>query len=154
MVLNRGWLCFICRSLEDAEKILGGFWLCHNGSLMVKRWYIGFNPDKDFFQKRHIWVLLPRLPLQLWDREAFVAIGNELGHFLFVEENLIKQEDKRMGKLLVEIDVSNGLLETLDIDWRGNFFHQKLGNLGIPFQCSLCYRTRHLRRDCKGLDDE
>jgi hypothetical protein len=59
MVLNRGWFCFIFRSPEDAEKILGGFWLCRNGSLMVKIWYIGFNPDKDFFQKRHIWVLLP-----------------------------------------------------------------------------------------------
>jgi hypothetical protein len=38
-----------------------------------------------------------------------------------------------MGKLLVEIDVSKGLLETLDIDWRGNFFSSKARLFGYSF---------------------
>jgi hypothetical protein len=64
--------------------------------------------------------------------------------FLFVEDSVLKGVDRRMGKILVELDVHNGLLEALDIEWRGNIYSQKLDYLGLPFHCTFCRRTGHL----------
>lgn len=54
-------------------------------------------------------------------------------------------------KLLVELDVHSGLLEALDIEWRGKTYGQKLNYLGIQFRCSLCRRTGHLQKECYGF---
>jgi hypothetical protein len=53
-----------------------------------------------------------------------------------------------MAKVLVEIDIQAGLPEILEIEWRGILIAQRLDYLGIPFRCSYCHRTGHLRRDC------
>jgi hypothetical protein len=62
--------------------------------------------------------------------------------------------DKKICRVLVEIDIHAGLLESLDIVWRGYHWSQPLDYLGIPFRCSLCRKTRHLRRDCQGSSEE
>jgi len=59
-----------------------------------------------------------------------------------------------MGKILVGIDVHNGLPEAIDIDWRGRHIIQRMHYVGIPFLCSWCRDTRHLRRDCRGTQVE
>jgi hypothetical protein len=51
------------------------------------------------------------------------------------------------------LDIHQGLPENLEIDWRGRRYLQRLDYLGIPFRCSYCRSTSHLRRDCKGIVD-
>jgi hypothetical protein len=53
--------------------------------------------------------------------------GSVCGGFSF------KGRRQRMGKILVEMDVHNGLLEGLDIEWRGKTYGQKLDYMGLPF---------------------
>jgi hypothetical protein len=55
---------------------------------------------------------------------------------------------------LVEVDIHCGLLETLDIQWRDQYFSQRLDYLGIPFHCTLCRKTGHLRNSCQGYEEE
>jgi hypothetical protein len=50
----------------------------------------------------------------------------------------------------VEIDIHGGLPEVLEVEWCGRRLLQRLDYMGIPFCCSLCRCTRHLRRDCNG----
>jgi hypothetical protein len=147
-LLQNGWLGFIFNSPEDTALILGRFWPFDGGSLMLKRWRLGFNPTSEFFSHRHIWVLLPGLPLQLWNQRAFEHIGASLGRFLRVDSTSLEASDRRMAKIYVEIDIQAGLPEVLEIDWRNQLFSQRLDYLGIPFRCSFCRRTGHLRRDC------
>jgi hypothetical protein len=47
------------------------------------------------------------------------AIGNELGRFIKVDEMSLQSPNKIMAKVLVEVDLHPGLLEILEIDWRG-----------------------------------
>jgi hypothetical protein len=57
-LLQQGWLAFIFRNSEDSTLILDNFWPIDGGSLMLKRWRLGFNPSTEFFSHRHVWVLL------------------------------------------------------------------------------------------------
>jgi hypothetical protein len=64
-----------------------------------------------------LWVLLPGLPLHLWNEKALQAIGNSIGHFICVDSKTFTGPDKKMARILVEIDIHEGLLESLVIDW-------------------------------------
>jgi hypothetical protein len=77
---------------------------------------MGFDPAKEYFSCRHVWVCLPSLSLNLWNRSALTAIQNLLGRFLKVEESLLENIDKRMAQVLVDIDVSIGVMETMEIE--------------------------------------
>jgi hypothetical protein len=130
-------LGFVFKTPEDKELILGKFWGYKGGSLMLKMWHIHFDPNSEYFSFCHLWVLLTGLPLQLWNSRALVEIGNVLGHFIRVDEDVLRSTDKCMARILVEVDMHVGLLESLEIDWRGHLFDQRLDYLGVPFRCSL-----------------
>ena len=115
---------------------------------MLKRWRLAFNPSTEYFSYRHLWVLLPGLPLQLWNQQALELIGSSLGHFLTVDIAFMASVDRKMEIIMVELDIHAGLPEVLNIDSRRHLFAQRLDYLGIPFRCSFCRRTRHLRREC------
>ena len=118
---------------------------------MLKCWRVSFNPSHDYFHFRNLWVLLPGFPLHFWNEKALEAIGNALGKFIKVDDGVLRALDKRIGRLLVEIDIHTGLLETLEIVWCGYHLSQTLDYLGIPFKCSWCQKTSHLWWDCVGL---
>jgi hypothetical protein len=73
-----------------------------------------------------------------------------LGKFIGVDPKHLCGPVRKIGKVLVEMDISSGLPETLEIKWRGRKIAQSLDYLGLPFRCNLCHCTGHLRRDCKG----
>jgi hypothetical protein len=152
--LTKGWFGFICNMLKDSTQLLTHRWVIGGCSLMIKRWRVSFNPETDYFQHRHLWVLLLGLPLQLWNAGALEAIGNSLGSFISLGESVLSAPNRKMGKILVEMDIHGGLPKIIEIEWRGRRIVQKLDYLGIPFPCSNCRNTKHLRRDCSGWDAE
>ena len=115
---------------------------------MIKIWHVAFNPVVDYFQQRHLRVLLPGLPIHLWNEPALMAIGNSLGTFISMDSVNLNYANIKVARVLVEMDIHHGLPEVLEIDWRGQLISQRLDFLGIPFRCSYCRRTGHLRRDC------
>jgi hypothetical protein len=115
---------------------------------MLKRWRTGFNPSSEYFSYRHVWVLLPGLPLNLWNLPVLKAIGNLLGRFLKVDETCLLSTDKRMARVLVELDLHAGLMDSIELEWRGQVSVQRLDYLGLSFRCSSCRQTGHLRKDC------
>jgi hypothetical protein len=60
---------------------------------------------------------------------------------------------RKVGKVLVELDIHDGLPEAIDIEWRGRRGKQRLDYMGIPFHCNHCHCTSHLCRDCKGSEE-
>jgi hypothetical protein len=117
---------------------------------MIKRWRLAFNPESEYFHFRHLWILLPGLPLQFWNKAALEAIGNSLGTFLSIDNSTLTASSRKIGKVLVEMDVHGGLPELLEIEWRGRRFSQRLDYLGIPFRCFRCHNTGHLKKNCPG----
>jgi hypothetical protein len=92
--------------------------------------------------------------LHLWNEKSLEAIGNTLEHFINVDKKVLISSDKKLAKVLVELDIHEGLLESIDIDWRRNLIRKKLDYLGIPFRCTYCRKRGHLRRHCPGFAEE
>ena len=99
-------------------------------------------------KKCHLWALLSGLPFPLWNRSLLEGIGNIIGRFEAVEEDFMNTYDKRMARILVEMDITKGLLADVEILCLERLFSQRLDYLGIPFRCSQCREIGHLRHDC------
>jgi len=117
--LTKGWLGIMCNIPEDATLLLSSLWVFRGSNLMLKCWRIAFNPDSHYFQLRQLWVLLPGLPLFLWNEAALKAIGDTLECFIALDTKLLNSSQRKMGRVLVEIDIYNGFPETIEIEWRG-----------------------------------
>ena len=84
----------------------------------------------------HLWLMLPGFPLLLWTNDVFVGLANHLGKFITLDEKMVSFEDKMVIALMVEFDLSQGLLANVEIIW---------GN------CYLCRETGILHSKCLGL---
>jgi len=96
----------------------------------------------------HVWVLFPGFPLNLWNVPALTAIGNLLGRFLKIDEACLHSTDKRLARVLVELDFHARLMESIELEWRGHISVQRLDYLDLPFRCTTYRRMSHLRKDC------
>ena len=51
-----------------------------------------------------------------------MVIGNIIGQFIMVEECTLTTHDRRMPKILVDMDITEGLLDFLDVQWEAGSF--------------------------------
>ena len=80
---------------------------------MAKPWHKDFNPFTESFNKIPIWVCLPNLPIHLWLDSVLEAIGGALGDFQIVDSATSDILHSTFARILVEMDVSKGLLEII-----------------------------------------
>ena len=136
---------FIFLEDDHATQVLKQLWRVGKGSLVLDRWHANFDPARERIRKRHLWTLLPGLPFPLWNRSLLEGVGNTIGRFVALDEDFMNSYDKRLAKILVEIDISRGLPADVEILCKDRLFIQRLDYQGIPFRCSICQDTGHLR---------
>ena len=95
--------------------------------------------------KRHLWVLMSALPFPLWNKDFLIGVSNSIGIFVALEKYFHQIFDKRIAKVLVELDVSKGLLLEIEIIGDCSIFTQILDYLNIPFRCNFYHETIHLK---------
>ena len=88
--------------------------------------------------KRHLWVLMPHLPFPLWNVNILKGIENKIGRYVAVDEDFHLTFDKRVARVLVELDVSHGLPAEVEILCKDRLLVQRLDYLHVPFRCSIC----------------
>ena len=69
-----------------------------------------------------MWALLPGLPFPLWNRPLLEGVGNTIGSFVALDEDFMNSFDKRMAKILVEVDITKGLPAEIEILCRERLF--------------------------------
>ena len=76
---------------------------------MLNRWHVAFDPLREMVVKRHLWVILLAQPFPLWSKGLLEGIANTVGRFVALEDDFQSIFDKRMEKVMVELDISQGL---------------------------------------------
>lgn len=67
--------------------------------------------------------------------EALVKI---FGKIVLIDEKYLNAMDKRVARLLVEVDISKGLVLEFKLVWRNKVFTQKVQYWRAPFRCIFC----------------
>lgn len=57
-----------------------------------------------------LWALFPSFVLKLWSLVALEVVGNELGKVVFVDEEGLKAVENKVAWVLVDVDISKGLI--------------------------------------------
>ena len=81
---------------------------------------VDFNAYKEHHNVQKVWVILPGLSMVFWQPKIFEAIGNKLGKFIALEDNWETKLDRRCARILVEMDLRDGLYEELKIVMHGS----------------------------------
>ena len=95
-----------------------------------------------------IWIKLPGLPRQYWTEEHFINIGNILGTFREADLSITIMKVCRVTRILVNINIREGLGEDIQLSWRGVNFTQKLDYENVSFRCRRCHAYGHPAADC------
>jgi hypothetical protein len=53
--------------------------------------------------------------MHFWHAKSLESIGNNLGKFISADLGALKANDKIICRVVLEIDINSGLLETLEI---------------------------------------
>jgi len=147
--LNRRWFAFTFRTEEQARLILKRVWSIQNSPMLLKPWTPMFDASRERVDIIPIWVRLPGLPHHYWEEKFFKRIGNKIGEYLEADNSYLDTRQRKMARILVNINVREGLGEEVDMVL-GPFQHtQKLDYENIPFRCRRCHEYGHLVEDCK-----
>lgn len=83
---------------------------------MAKPWDIDFDPLIESFNRFPIWVQLLNLSMHLWRDSIFETINNAISDFLYIDSNTTDIFYLTHAQILVEMDVSKGLLENIFLE--------------------------------------
>ena len=114
-LLSNGRIVFVFLEADHVALILDTIWRIGAGSLVLGCWHTHFDPLRERVTKRHLWVLLPSLPFPLLSKSILEGIANTVGRFVAVDDDFHLTFDKRMARVLVEMDVSHGLPAEVEI---------------------------------------
>lgn len=117
----------------------GGPWTIFNHYLTVQTWKRNFNPRVAQIRHLAIWVRLPGLPGDYYDKNFFYHLGNQIGKAIKVDEMTFLRERTMYARMCVEIDLSKPLLPSYSVD--GNQF--KIEYEGLHMICFKCGKFGH-----------
>lgn len=147
-LLPNRWFLFTFSEAAHLDMILSTFWEFKRVSLFIKRWHLNFDPLKENQTLRHIWMLIPGLPIELWTEDVIKGIADSVGRFVRFDKQNLFGMDRRYAKVMVEIDLKGGLPTEVVIAWGARVWNQTLDFFMIPFRCFLCRKIGHVRASC------
>jgi hypothetical protein len=99
--------------------------------------------------KISVWVRLPALPFHLWTFEHFKSIENYIGDFLDADMTFEETKQRKVERILVNLNIREGLGEEVDLSWGSYTYNQRLDYENIPFRCRRCHQYGNLIKSCK-----
>jgi hypothetical protein len=102
-------------------------------------------------EKFSIWIKLSSLPLEWWTIYSLKAIGNMIGKTLAVDDSFLTLPKWFIARVLVEMDMSGGFFELIDLVVGGHKFIQILNYVNVPFRCVKCHMIGHVLAKCSVL---
>ena len=82
-----------------------------------------------------------------WWEEYLETIGKNLGNFVALEDGWDTKVDRRCMKILVEMDLRNGIFEELVIKMHNSQWRQQMDYWKVMFRCFGCLEVGHQQRD-------
>lgn len=95
-----------------------------------------------------IWIHMYSLPFEYWNEETLKGIGNNLGNFIKIAEEIKSRRYTSYARICVHMHLAKKLTDSVslfhdDFEWNQILYYEH-----IPFRCRKCHQHGHLFRDC------
>jgi len=147
-MLLRGWFAVELKSEADMRLLLNKIWHWNRTPMLLKPWHPLFDASRERVDKIPVWVRLPGLPLHFWGPDHFNRIGDILGTFLEADLSYKETHMKQVARILVELNIREGLPASMILDWGPTPITQLLDYENLPFRCRRCHTYGHPVADC------
>lgn len=76
----------------------------------MRVWEPNFKPSSANVSTVALWVRLPELPIEYYDKEALTDIGRAIGSVLRVDSNTAREARGRYARICVQVDLGKPLI--------------------------------------------
>lgn len=98
-------------SKEALAKVLsGGPWKIMDHYLLVQRWKPYFRPSLAPLGKTAVWIRLPELPIEFFNADLLMEIGNQIGKPIKVDTKTTMATRGKFARVCVEVNLSKPLI--------------------------------------------
>ncbi|KAL4359393.1 hypothetical protein AHAS_Ahas08G0072900 [Arachis hypogaea] len=133
---------------EDyAYALFEGPWMITDHYLLVQRWRPLFFSHEMGIQKVAVWVCIPNLLAELYNRFFLGKVGNSLGTMLKINGHTSIHSRGKFARICVEVDLRQQLVPSFSS--LGKDFRLEYEGLHIIY--FNCGRYRHRKDDCPEL---
>ncbi|KAK4710476.1 hypothetical protein R3W88_004989 [Solanum pinnatisectum] len=126
------------------KAIHGGLWFILGSFLSVKCWDSNFAPKESTITDFAIWVRLPQLPTEFYDKSILEKIGKKLGALLKIDACTSATLKERYARICIEVSTGIPVKTSVMI---GNHKQEVLYE-GEGTLCIGCGRIGHAIAKC------
>lgn len=143
--LEDGYYVVRFYSKEDYEYALeNGPWVIQGHYLTVNKFHPGFFPSAAMPSSTLVWVRIPRLPLELFNENFLMRLGNKLGKAVKVDHNTMLSARGKYARVCIEIDLQKPLVPAIIMN-----DHELIVEYENLHQiCFTCGRYGHRAEEC------
>ncbi|WCJ44151.1 zinc ion binding nucleic acid binding [Euphorbia peplus] len=112
--------------------------------LTVRTWTPEFSPSATVVGSTIVWARFPELPLQFYEEDGLMLIGNSFGRAIKVDKNTSQATRGKFARVCVEIDLSKPIVPQFLLN--GICYHIEYE--GLYAACHKCSRYGHAKEAC------
>lgn len=133
--------------MVDYERVMyNGLWTILGYYLTIQRWKLEFKPFEESIKKIAVWIRIPDLPIEYYEKHFLWKAGDKIGKTLKVDVHIIKEnqiegemnstERGRFARISVEVNLEKKLVPRIKIRNRTYLIEYEGLNL-IFFSCGI-----------------
>lgn len=151
-----GWLVFKFENEADRLKVLeGGPYMIFGRPLILKNMTPLFEFGACLASIIPTWILLPGLPIDLWNSKVLDKICSRVGVPLCTDRMTGLKERISYARVLVEVDIATELVAEVPIRLPGGIVRmQDIIYESLPKFCSHCRIMGHVLANCRKMEKE
>lgn len=135
-----------------------GPWYISDHCLIIQRWKPEFFPFEDELKKVAVWIRIPGLPMELYEKHILWRIGNTLGRTVKIDSNTLREKEGSRGefyktervkiaRICVEVDLRKVLVSKFELKCR----QYNVEYEGLHMVCFDCGIYGHRKDECPML---
>ncbi|CAN1134747.1 hypothetical protein LINPERHAP2_LOCUS8458 [Linum perenne] len=133
-------------SVADYERALfGGPWMINDHYVVIQEWRPHFRPEETILSTLRVWVRLPGIPFEYFDRTILKIIGDRIGRTVRIDHTTLEGSRGNFARICVEVDLSKPLLSKYRLRRRV----RRIEYEGLHTICFNCGCYGHKDEFCK-----
>lgn len=109
-------------------------WMIYDHCLTVHPWEPNFVSARATINKVDVWVHMPNVFLEYYDREALSIIGDKIGETIRIDFNTSSQLRGRYARICVLVDLEKQLMSRFHLDGEDYFLEYEV----LHLLCQSC----------------